>query len=60
MKKFFALLCVAAALTIAVGCGKSAPPAPAAAPSATGDKMEEHKMEAPAGEAAAPAEEPAK
>ena len=31
MKKFFALLCVAAALTIVAGCGKKEP-APAAAP----------------------------
>ena len=45
MKKFFALLCVAAALTIVAGCGKKEP-APASPP-------------APADGGAAPAEKPA-
>ena len=47
MKKFFALFCVAAALTIVAGCGKKEP-APASKPAA-----------APADGGAAPAEKPA-
>jgi hypothetical protein len=64
MKKFFALLSVAAALTISVGCGGKSEAPKSAAPPAADNKMEESKMEektdAPAEGAAAPAEEPAK
>jgi hypothetical protein len=57
MKKFFALLSVAAALTIAVGCGKSEPPKPAAAPAAATEAPAEDPAAAPVEPAA---EEPAK